>query len=248
MTARYVRILSIVLLAGLFADAQLHAQDPPPTPDGDAVAAPLEFDGAVLFHVRGVSSMPAATRARLIRERLVAVADDANLSVDAIHVVESEGISQIMAGDRPLLAILDADAALEQVQRNWLAAAHLVRLRQAVLDYRDARAPSALRRDAAVSAIATILLIVAIAVLGWLWRFIDRFFTQRLQARIHSVEFQSFEVMRAEQITRGLRKALVTIRTVVLLAIAFGYVGFLLAQWPWTRSAQADAASRVRCR
>jgi small-conductance mechanosensitive channel len=242
MSPRCLRILSIVLLAGTLAGARLDAQDPPSGLDSEAVAAPMEFDGVVLFQVRGVSSLPAATRARLIRERLVAVANDASLSVDALHVVERPGMSQIMAGSRPLLAIVDADAALEQVQRTELAAAHLVRLRQAVLDYRDARAPSALRRDAAVSAIATILLVVAIAVLGWLWRAVDRFFTRRLQARIHSVEFQSFEVMRAEQITRGLRRALVTIRTIVLLAIAFGYVGFLLAQWPWTRSASHSMA------
>jgi hypothetical protein len=43
-----------------------------------------QLDGATLFHVRGVSSLPAEARARVIQERLAAVAADRTISIDPI--------------------------------------------------------------------------------------------------------------------------------------------------------------------
>jgi small-conductance mechanosensitive channel len=243
MSARFPWILLFLgLLAGVPAEAQLQAQDPRSAADADAVTAPVEFDGAVLFHVRGVSSFPADVRARTIRERLADVVSDPAIPADALRVAESPEVSRIVAGNRLLLAVTDADAAMEQVRRSHLAAIHLARLRQAVIDYRDARSPASLRRAAARSAIATLVLIVAIAGLRWFWRQVDRLFTRRLKARIHSLEFHSFEVMRAEQIARGLASALIGVRTVVFLVLALGYVGYVLTLWPWTRGASQSMA------
>ena len=66
-------------------------------------------------------------------------------------------------------------------------------------------------------------------------RWTDRFLTRRLQARIHTVGIQSFELMRAERIWEALRGGLLALQTFALLAIAILYVGFVLGQLPWTR-------------
>jgi small-conductance mechanosensitive channel len=203
----------------------------------EIATAPVEFDGVVLFRVRGVSSLPATARARLIQERLATVAADRGIPVETMHVIDGPATSQIVAGGRPVMTIVDADAALEQVQRPQLAAAHRARLQQAVADYREARSIDALRRGAVNSLTATLILAVAIVAIARLWRAVDRLFTRHLEKRIHAVEIQSFEVMRAEQIVTALRRAAMTIRMVAFLSVALPYLAFMLAQWPWTRGA-----------
>ena len=96
-------------------------------------------DGVALFSVRGVSALPAAARARLIRDRIEAAAVDPALAVDALRIVDTEGVIKILAGDRLILGVVEADATLEQVSRVELATAYRQRIRQAIAEYRAAR-------------------------------------------------------------------------------------------------------------
>ena len=229
-------ISTLTLVASLAIGAGLNAQDlAVGGTEGEIATAPVVFEGEVLFRVRGASSLPAPARARLIEERFAGVAADPGIEIEMLRVIDGSQTSQIVAGGRHVMTIADADAALEELQRPQLAAIHLARLRQAVADYREARSIGALRRGAFNSLLATILVAIAIAAVAWCWRLVDRRFTRRLEMRIHAVEFQSFEVMRAEQIMAALRRALLTGRTVVFVLVVLPYVAFVLAQWPWTR-------------
>jgi small-conductance mechanosensitive channel len=213
--------------------------------DAEAATAPVEIDGVTLFRVRGVSSLPAEQRARAIEERLTAVAADPSTAPESLRTVEVEGTTRLMAGDRPLMTVVDADAALEQLRRSELAVAHLGRLRQALVDYRVARSPGTLKRAFLTLLVATLLLVVVVAALLRFWRALDRFVMRRLEARIRSVEIQSFEIMRAEQIWSALRSGLLAIRMIVLLGLGLVYLNVVLAQFPWTRGLSRDMASFV---
>ena len=227
-------VVTILVLA-----AGLRAQETP-VPAREQVeqtvaTAPVDLDGAVLFRVRGVSSFPAEARAAGIRERLVAVAADPSVTVDSIRVVDEGDVARIVTGDTTILTVVEADAVLEQVRGSMLAAAHLTKIREAVTEYREARSPAALRRSALNAFGATLVLAAIVALLLWLWRLFDRFLMQRLQARVHAVEIQSLELMRAERIWAALRGGLLAVRTLVFLAVALIYFGYVLAQFPWTR-------------
>jgi small-conductance mechanosensitive channel len=237
MSIRHVALVSLLLAMGVSADTRLHAQQTAAGPDleTEIATAPVALDGVVLFHVRGVSSYPAETRARLIRDRIAAAAATPAIPIDAIHVVDSEGAARIMAGAQPIMMVVDPDANLEQVLRADLAAGHLLRVRQAIADYRAARSPAALRRAALATLTATLVLAAILVALRRFWRWLDGRLLRRLQAHIHSVEIQSFEVMRADQIWAGVRSVLLGFRTFVILGTALAYVGFVLGQWPQTR-------------
>ena len=237
VTMGAMRTAGMVLVAGacLAAGARLHAQA-----DADVVTAPVEIDGTVLFRVRGVSSYPAQTRAQLVSDRVIAAAADPAVSVDSLRVVESSGASTVAVDDRVLLGVVEADAALEQVGRTELATAHMRRMRQAIADYRAARTPAALRRAALNTLLATLAVAAGIVLLLWLWRRLDALLTRRVHARIHSVGIQSFELMRADTIWTALRNALLGLRTLVVLAGTFVYVGYVLSQWPRTRGFSRD--------
>jgi len=202
----------------------------------EIATAPVVLDGNVVLRVRGVSSFPAEARAALIQANLAAVAADHSIAVDSLDTVDGEAGTAIVAGNRPLMTITDADASLEQVRRSVLAAAHLRRLRQAIDAYRAERSFGALQRGAACSLVATLAFGAAVVGLLWFRGWLDRFLTNRLQARIHSVGIQSLELMRAEQIWAALRSALSGLRLVALLVCTLAYANFVLAQFPWTRS------------
>jgi small-conductance mechanosensitive channel len=236
MSLKALLVLPFCLVVALTTDVQPRAQDATGTSvEADIPTAPVELDGKVLLRVRGVSSLPAAERARLISDRLTAIAADRSIPVDALHAVESGGASRILANDQPVMTIVDADAALEQVKRSTLVESHLTRLQRAIIDYRYDRSAPALEFDAVNSLIATIVMALAIATLIWFWRWVDRLFSRRLAGKIHGVGIQSFEVMRAEHIAGAIRTALFMTWTVAFLAVALSYLGFVLGQWPATR-------------
>jgi small-conductance mechanosensitive channel len=228
---------AMLLLVGcLAAGGRMHAQPTAPALVNDEVdTAPVEIDGTVLFRVRGVSSFPAAVRARAISDRIVAAAADAAVAIDSLRVIDAEGGLRIAAGDRPIMTVVDADASLEQVGPAELAYAHLNRVRQAIVEFRAARSSRALQVAAVNTLVATTVLAAGAGLLLWSWRRLDALLTRRLQVRIQSVGIQSFEVMRADRIWAALRSGLVGIRTVIFLAGALIYFGYVLAQWPWTR-------------
>jgi small-conductance mechanosensitive channel len=228
-------LLLLVLVGSLAVGAQAQTQGPPQAAADDGiVTAPVAIDGVELFRLRGVSSFPAEARARVAHDAIVAAASDPSVTVDTIRVVESSDRVVVAAGNRPLVTVVEADAALEQVGRLELAQAHRRRIQQAVADYRDARTPAALRRSAGATLLATILFALGVALIIWLWRRLDAFLTRRLQARIQSVGIQSFEVMRADKIWAALRRGLAGLRTLIFLAAGLVYLGYVLAKWPWT--------------
>ena len=232
--------LSLALIFCVTAEQRLRAQQPAAAEDADVRTAPVELDGTVLFLVRGVSSLPADERARRIHDQIVAVASDPSVRLDSLRLVEDNGVTLILANDAPLMGVVDADAVLEQVERRALAAANLDRLRRAITEYRQARSATALRRAAVRSLAATVVLALCVVALVWGGRRMDQALTRRLASRIHSVEIQSFQLMRAEQIWKSVRSALLAARTIAVLALALIYLGFVLAQFPWTRSLSRD--------
>jgi small-conductance mechanosensitive channel len=235
ITVRPLVFVATLLVGTQLCTTALLAQDAGAAAEGDVATAPVELDGTVLLTVRGASSLPAAERARQIQERLTAIAADSGVPVDSLRIVEIDGMARIMAGDRPIMSVVSADANLEQVGTRELATLHITRLRDAINGYRAARSPAALRANAFKALGATVVLIVTTVLLFWFWRRFDRLLTKRLASRIQTVGIQSFEVMRAERIWSALQGTLAALRTVALLAIVLVYVGFVLAQFPRTR-------------
>ncbi|HEX4566994.1 MAG TPA: mechanosensitive ion channel domain-containing protein, partial [Vicinamibacterales bacterium] len=246
MTTPAWRVLRLTALLWIVFQAASAAQGvPPPADDVDVVTAPVTLDGAVLFKVRGASSFPAETRARLISERIAATAADRSIPITSLRAVALDSALRIDAGNQPLMAVIDADATLEGLSRAELAAAHLIQLKQAIAEYRDARTPQARWRSGVRSGIATVLFVGMIALVIALWRWIDRLMERRVQSRIHSVGIQSFEVMRAEQIRAALESMFLGVRIVVFVALVLAYAGYVLAQWPSTRTLARGTAGLV---
>jgi small-conductance mechanosensitive channel len=220
----------IALLAGASARAAEEGGEP-----SDIDLAPVEIDGRVLFDVRGVPALPAAVRAARVRARIEALAADPTVRTDTLHVEVSGEYVRIMAGERPAITLVDADA--QQMQLSLTVLADLVRDRiaQAIDDYRAARRPEQLLRHALAALAATAVLALAAVLVVWLTRRLDVLLERRFHRRIKALEAQSYALVRAEQIRGVVRNLLRGVRAVALLAIALALVQFVLAQFPWTR-------------
>ena len=121
-------LASLIVFLAVTSSVRVWAQAQEAAAADVTVTAPVIVDGQELLQVRGVSSLPAADRARRIYEQIVAAAEDPAVTVESLTVTDAEGISRISRGNQVIMAVVDADAALEQVDRPILARAHLLRI------------------------------------------------------------------------------------------------------------------------
>jgi small-conductance mechanosensitive channel len=235
----FYRILVLLLAMALAAQGCIAAtaqeQDGGEHPDAAVVTAPVEVDGRVLFRVRGVSSYPAEQRAAAVAQRIEAIAVDPAVRPDSVRAVEADGYSNIMAGERRVMSVFDADARVEEVARKTLALAISERTGQAIEHYRRERTPDALLRHALHSAGATAILAAVVVLAIWLSRASSRVVERRYHSRIRALGIQSFEILRAERIWSALRTALTTLRILAIAVAVFLYLDYVLGGLPWTR-------------
>jgi small-conductance mechanosensitive channel len=237
---RLARALIAVLGAALLwmpvaALAAREAADEPE--ETKIVTAPVTLDGKTLFRVRGVPAVPAEERADLISKRIAAVAADPSVAPDSLRIVETEVRSDILAGERHIASIVNADADVEDVERPTLAAANLYRIQGAIAAYRRDRSREMLKWAAVRSGAALVVLLVGVLIILAVWRRANRWLEQRIERRLTSITFQSLELVQAERIRSTLHGALGALVTVAVLGLGLACLSYVLAQFPWTRAA-----------
>jgi small-conductance mechanosensitive channel len=198
-------------------------------------SAPVVLDGVDLFRVRGVSAYPAKMRARIIASRIEALAANRKISPDSIVLHEQEDITTIESGNRLILGIVDADAALVGLKRQVLAKAMKLRIIQAVQDWRQDRTPRVLERNAIIALLATLALILIIAASFWLYRRLRNWLQERLPTRIPDVKIQKFKLITRDQSIRLLTMLSRLLWFIFLLVISYVYLQKVLSLFPWTR-------------
>jgi small-conductance mechanosensitive channel len=223
--------------AGAAADSN---KKPAATPEAALETAPVQMDGQTLFRVRGASSYPAEDRAAAIENRIEKAAQS-RLPSGTLRIEEQDDGSLIMAGDQLLMMVSDYDANLEHLNRQNLAQLHLARIRQAIDDYRVGRSSENILRSALLSAGATVMVTLLILVLIPLWRAIDRWLRARMKERIETAGIQGLDIVRTEQLWKGLHALLYYIRVAIVILLLFVYLHVVLSLFPWTHG----AASRL---
>ncbi|WP_313951708.1 mechanosensitive ion channel family protein [Accumulibacter sp.] len=204
-------------------------------PDAEIATAPVEVDGRVLFRVRGVTSFPAQSRADAIADRIERFASEPGVDPSKVSVSESGDYTAIMLGERRIMALFDADARIEEMEREDLALATAERISRAIADYRSERSPEALRRHAIQAAAAVAALVAVVALLIWLTRRLLALLEKRYRNRISSLGIQSFQIVRAERIWYVLGAAVSVLRLLVIVIATLGCLDFVLNGFPWTR-------------
>ena len=211
--------------------ASLASEKQPPS------TAPVTIDGHVLFRVRGATAYPAVQRAQAIAGRISDVAADESISAASLQMVESEHSTDILAGDRFIMSVVNADARIEgaDVTRPVLAKAYLNRIKAAIDDYRTERTPARLLHEALIAAGCTLLLAVALFVIFYTVRWVTRSFERRYQSAVEKIETGSFRLVSAASIWKLVHIAFRVLSLLVALALVLIDLHFVLSLFPWTR-------------
>jgi small-conductance mechanosensitive channel len=229
-------IIAALILPGSAAAEGSGRNHSPETLAEDLELAQVIVDGNTLFSLRGVTSFPAKARSRLVAERIRAVADDASFSVSDLRAVEAEDRTQIQAGERTIISVFDADAAVERLKSHHVLAELLrMRIAEAIERYRLERSQAYLVRQGLNSAIVLGVLAAALLILRWLFQRLDRVLERRLQMRLENLEAKSFRLLSAGDLKSAWHGALWSLRFLLMVILIFVSAELVLSLFPWTR-------------
>lgn len=201
-----------------------------------AEVSPVVVDGATLFYLRGVSSVPSEERAATTAERIVQVAADRRFDPTQLKLVEEGMFTAIDAGDLRLMIVADADGRHEGVERELLAKIYAKRISKAIEDFRTQRSRDYLLQSSLYVLLASAILLLLFFALRWLARRTKIFLEQVAKKRIEAFEAKTFKLVRAQQLWELLASVINLTYWLAILVVVDVYLSYALGLFPWTRS------------
>jgi small-conductance mechanosensitive channel len=225
-----------------------------PSPDAaistDAGAAELDaatvrIDGHPLFRVHGVPSLTAQERAHNIGRRIAKLAADPSFIPESLSVSEAPGGTQVLASGVPLVMFTDADARLDRLTRQQLAAHGLLQIRATVQSYRQERKPSNVLRSSLVAVAVTIGLLLALAAVRWGRRKLEGFLTEFFQRRLAVLKAKDVAMAESQRMWTALGSLLRLVMWLASLLLTVIAMQFVFQQFPWTRDVALNMVAYI---
>jgi len=206
-------------------------------PADEVLTAPVIVDGRLVLRVRGISAFPASERAKSIRQRIIDTARDESFPVDQIVVVSNQEASSIMAGDKRLIAVLDADAEIEQLDRKVLAEVVKTKVANVITQYRKDRSPGVLLRHLGYALALTAVFVLIFWGLVRLFRGLNGWAVRHVHKSVQDLASKSHHLIQAEQLWTLVAGLLNTVKVLALLVLVYFFLNSALGLFPWTRPA-----------
>jgi small-conductance mechanosensitive channel len=201
----------------------------------DAIpTAPVIVDGTTLFSLRGLSAYPAQRRAQEVASRIASIAENRAILPSSLRLVEAANGTRILAANEPVLTVLDADADLEQVDRQVLAHVFLNRISEAIQNFRQDREPALLARQALHALAATIAFVLAVAAALWAIRRSRVILRKRYGRKFRDVG-ETLKIIHAGNLQRMCARGIRFLFLVIGLVGTYLYLQYVLSLFPWTR-------------
>jgi small-conductance mechanosensitive channel len=216
---------------------------PPPTANLAAIVASARPDAPVMLtlanrdivvmraSVLGRTSTDRATTAQLVVGQIVDQGGPARATmrpVDAALMFAVDG--------HDVFAILPAD--VDELAGETLEAkgqATLSRLQQALDEMTEAESPRALMRGAALSVVATAVLIVLVWVMRRADRALTRWVAATTERRLSASPELAATLLRQTRLVHYVQRAIDIVSIVIVLAVAYSWLGYTLRRFPYTR-------------
>jgi len=229
---------------GYAQDSRSPSPSTEPSP-AETPTAPVLLDRRTLFKVRGTSSNPAAERAAAISGRIADLAGDPDINLAGLTVVPGQFGLEIRAGNKLLMVLVPADAALEGVRPEVLAESHRQRIEREVTRYRSDREPGELLRDLAASAAASGILVALLLLSHFLFNKAQVALANKVKARIESMPQGTLQFIQRKQLQDALTATLRGVYRLLLVVLLYLWLEFVLGQFPWTRWISDDLLTFV---
>ena len=250
----FISVILLVFAALVLPEPRVFAQTEPASKKASPEAAaptkpalekqaptqgyPVILDGSTLFYIRqGYRAYSAEERAEAAQTRIRKFADDLTLPLDSITVNDEGSATEIVAGDRIIVSLSNADAKAEgiKVARHELARQIAEKISTGVLKYRQDYSHRSILHGIILLIVVTVVVIGILIGFHLLYRKLRTVIATRIDARIRSIHIQSFEIIQAERIRTVLGAVVRLMRFAVVFIILYSYVHYALTLFPWTR-------------
>ena len=247
MSGKFKTFLSLMLVTFLlvFASPMIYGQNNPSV--GDKIDGyPVILDEQNILRIQtGTGSFSAEERADTITKRLENFADNKALSIGLLKLEENEQSTSIIAGDKILITITEADAKAARQTRQALAQNFLAIIKQSVSQYRQERTLTARIFTVFWTILSTFSLFLIFKITGLIFSHFYTLLNRWKNDRIPGLRIQNVELINSEQVTAILIAGIKGIRILIILSILFLYIPFILSFFPLTRKISAQIFSYI---
>jgi small-conductance mechanosensitive channel len=234
----------LLCLSFLSANAQQNSPDQATSPevqDGPAAAekiappATVSLEGQPVLTVYDtVMSLTPEERARNIKKRIIAAADDDSASVEDVHMEPRDGWTEISVGRHMIVAVTDSDAKSAGMTRQALTAENAQSIVRAIGNYRNGHSWRSILRGILMTVVTTLVLVPLL----WIVRRMRIALRARLERKIQASQLA--EERTAFQVSFGYFGPILLavgsiIRWILILAVLEAYLSFTFRFFSFTR-------------
>ena len=197
---------------------------------------PVIFNDQTLFKIQApTGSFSPEERANTITLRLEKFAEDNSLSIDSIKLETNEQITSIIAEDKILATLTEADAEAARKPRQELAKEYLENIKTSINQFREERTLIARIFSLVWTVLATLSLFLIFKLLDAIFPKIYNLLNRWSNERIPGVRIQNVNLISSEKVTEILISSVKFIRVIIVLLVLFLYIPFVLSFFPLTR-------------
>ncbi len=200
-----------------------------------ASAAPVLVGGEpAIWIIAGIGPYTPESRAQRISERLSAIIRDRSIQDLKVTMVEVEGSLELRIGPRLVMVVTKKDAEAAGVAQERVAQEYARQLETAIQNERLRRAPATLIRSGIYAAVATVVLMSILWLVGRLARRLHR--SLQKSRWLGSLRLQKVQIVSADSLRRWIRQVVFGFRILVTLVVLDLYLTYVLGLFPWTRA------------
>jgi small-conductance mechanosensitive channel len=212
------------------------AQPSTPSPPPKNISVPVVFEGETLFTVeKPFGPHSPEERSREIVQKIEAIAKDLSVDINSLQALKEQGLTLIVAGDTTIASITEADAKAAKTTRDALSDRVLQQIESAIYKYRTRNLAGFSFNSVIYSAIATIVLLTILTIVGFVFPRIYTTIESWKYTRIPDIRIQNFQLVSAEQIADLTIAIFKTVRSILTLGLLLVYLPLVLSFFPQSR-------------
>ncbi len=229
---KFILISLLGLLISLVAPLALSQNSSSDQVDG----FPVTLDRETLFYIKSpLGSFSPEERARIVSGRLQTIAEDNLISPTAIQVIEEDGQAAIVADQKIITYLTEADAQSEFSTPRELADSYLQKIQTAITEYRQERTFSYRLLAILYTAIATLSVLLIMALINFIFPRIKQFVNSWCTGHLPSIRLQNLELVKSSQLSQLIVSILNLTRFLITLTLFYFYIPLILSFFPVTR-------------
>jgi len=198
---------------------------------------PVQLNRQELFIIQTqVGSFSPEERAQAISARLNAITQDPSVDLEDLTLDTDAETTSVVLDNRVLVTVTQADAKAARQDQQQLANSYRDIIQSSIAEHQKQRSTKGIIYGLAGSAIASVILLVTLWLLNYLYpKLRDRVCALR-NSKIPDIQLQNVKILSANQSANLLVSCLKVAKKFVVLGTFYVYLTVVLNLFPWTRA------------